>query len=343
MNDLLKRKHDATDRLIERSLTRPQRSSTACPDAETLAAWVDRRGLTTAAATEVEAHLSSCGDCQAVIATVVRATPAALRSEPWWRRATTIRWLVPLTAAAAAVAVWVAIPNDARNREAGNRVAPSVQPASPRADLRPGDELRQKESKDNSLTKNEQAAATAATQGAAALTAPSSGAPAAQDATPTFANATAPQEAAASSDLKKQGAREEAATAARRRALAAPEAVAGEIRSSDSLIRWRVGRAGAVDYSTNGGLTWEALSTGVSADLAAGSSPSPTVCWVVGRTGTVILSLDGRTWQRLPFPEPTDLTSVRALDGRTATVAGAGRGSFRTSDGGQTWTRLQEF
>ena len=54
-------------------------------------------------------------------------------------------------------------------------------------------------------------------------------------------------------------------------------------------------------------------------------------------------SLDGRTWQRLPFPEPTDLTSVRALDGRTATVAGAGRGSFRTSDGGQTWTRLQEF
>jgi photosystem II stability/assembly factor-like uncharacterized protein len=69
------------------------------------------------------------------------------------------------------------------------------------------------------------------------------------------------------------------------------------------------------------------------------------VCWVVGRAGTVLLTTDGRRFQRLPFPETDDLAAVRAMDARTAIVTTADMRNFRTTDGGQTWTptRLQDF
>ena len=112
-----------------------------------------------------------------------------------------------------------------------------------------------------------------------------------------------------------------------------------EIASPDPAIRWRIGAGGSVQYSTNGGSTWEALSTGVSADLTAGASPSPSICWLVGRAGTVLLSTDGRRWQRVPFPEPADLVQVRATDAGTASVTTADGRTFSTTNGGRTWDR----
>ena len=44
-------------------------------------------------------------------------------------------------------------------------------------------------------------------------------------------------------------------------------------------------------------------STGATETLMAGSSPSPSVCWLVGPSGTVLLSTDGRSWRRVAFPE----------------------------------------
>jgi photosystem II stability/assembly factor-like uncharacterized protein len=83
----------------------------------------------------------------------------------------------------------------------------------------------------------------------------------------------------------------------------------------------------------------------VSTDLVAGTAPASTVCWVVGRTGTVLLTVDGRRWERLPFPEPVDVVSVQASDARTATVTTADGRRFRSTDAGRTWARspLQEF
>ena len=52
----------------------------------------------------------------------------------------------------------------------------------------------------------------------------------------------------------------------------------------------------------------------------------------------VLRSIDGRTWQRINFPEMTDLTSVRATDARTASISTADGRTFSTSNGGQTWT-----
>jgi hypothetical protein len=110
-----------------------------------------------------------------------------------------------------------------------------------------------------------------------------------------------------------------------------------EIASPDRRIRWRVGIRGLVQRSTDGGSTWEDLSSGVAFDLTAGAAPSPAVCWVVGRSGTVLLTLDGRTLQHVRFPEEVDLTSVRATDGRTAVVTAADGRAFSTDNGGDSW------
>jgi len=92
-------------------------------------------------------------------------------------------------------------------------------------------------------------------------------------------------------------------------------------------------------YKTeDGGTTWQTQSTGVSVSLVAGSSPSATVCWLVGPAGTVVVTGDGgRSWQRIAFPAAVDLRSVRATDDKTATVVTADSRQFSTSDGGATW------
>jgi photosystem II stability/assembly factor-like uncharacterized protein len=110
----------------------------------------------------------------------------------------------------------------------------------------------------------------------------------------------------------------------------------GEIVSAEGNVRWRISGA-SVERSGDAGATWQTQSTGVSAVLAAGAAPSRTVCWVVGAAGTIVRSVDGRTWQRVPFPEAIDLRAVRASDAAHAVVtAGDGR-TFATADGGQTW------
>jgi photosystem II stability/assembly factor-like uncharacterized protein len=113
-----------------------------------------------------------------------------------------------------------------------------------------------------------------------------------------------------------------------------------EILSPDRSIRWRPGAAGVVQYSSDGGATWQPLVTGVSVDLTAGASPSASVCWLVGRAGTVLLSTDGRRWQRATFPAPVDLIAVSAADARTATVTTADGRRFTTADGGSSWRQL---
>jgi photosystem II stability/assembly factor-like uncharacterized protein len=153
-----------------------------------------------------------------------------------------------------------------------------------------------------------------------------------QPAAPAAAAAAAP---AATPEAAPADQRADSARPARRAAnvLAVPEIV-----SPDPSVRWRI-RGAAVEHSSNGGLTWETVRVGV-AELTSGTAPTTTVCWLVGRNGVVLLTTDGQTWRRVPFPEITDLSAVRTVDadGRAASVSTSDGRTFVTTDAGVTWS-----
>jgi photosystem II stability/assembly factor-like uncharacterized protein len=53
----------------------------------------------------------------------------------------------------------------------------------------------------------------------------------------------------------------------------------------------------------------------------------------------VLVTTDGRSWERLSFPEVVDLVAIRATDDKTATVTAADGRRFTTTNRGQTWER----
>ena len=114
-----------------------------------------------------------------------------------------------------------------------------------------------------------------------------------------------------------------------------------EIASPDPMSRWRVVGVGRVERSTNGGARWEPATLPESTTLTAGSSPSPSVCWLVGRAGSIYVTTDGLRFVRVPFTDRTDFVSIRATDGRRATVATIDGRTMRTEDQGVTWIRVR--
>jgi len=122
-------------------------------------------------------------------------------------------------------------------------------------------------------------------------------------------------------------------------AFSAAETVAvpiPDVTSPDARSRWRISGA-SVQRSTDNGDTWTAQDTGTTVRLTAGSSPNPNICWIVGAQGTVLVSVDGRSWQRLKPPDPALLVSVRATSADAATVTTSDGRTFATTDRGQTW------
>ena len=113
-----------------------------------------------------------------------------------------------------------------------------------------------------------------------------------------------------------------------------------EIVSPDPTTRWRVVSTGQVERSTNGGARWERATLPEAATLTGGSSPSPSICWLVGRTGSIYVTTDGLRFVRVPFPDRTDFVSIQATDGRRATVVTIDGRTMRTDDQGATWIRV---
>jgi len=107
-----------------------------------------------------------------------------------------------------------------------------------------------------------------------------------------------------------------------------------------SHVFWRAGRAGSIDFSSDGGASWSPQTSGVLVDLLTGSAPSEQVCWIVGRVGAILVTTDGGAqWKALHSPLAEDLGGVRASDALHATVWNArATKSLQTSDGGLTWT-----
>ena len=107
----------------------------------------------------------------------------------------------------------------------------------------------------------------------------------------------------------------------------------------DASAPWRVVEGRTVQRSFDAGATWANQYTAEDGVvLTAGAAPTPTVCWLVGRGGAIVLTTDGRDWRRVKFPEPVDLTAVTSIDARTATVTTANGRRFLTTDGGRNWS-----
>ena len=108
-------------------------------------------------------------------------------------------------------------------------------------------------------------------------------------------------------------------------------------------VVWKITENGAVQRSTDSGVTWQPQDTGVNARLLAGSAPSDKVCWLAGSFGVVLLTTDGGAhWTKLSLPVNSPVGEITATDARNATATlRSSTVRFSTADGGQTWSLVK--
>jgi hypothetical protein len=116
------------------------------------------------------------------------------------------------------------------------------------------------------------------------------------------------------------------------------------ILASNTTVRWRLLTAGRIERSVDSGVTWLPQNSGVKAELLAGSAPSESVCWIVGRSGSILRTTDGGGhWNKVVSPMRGDVAGVQAADAMTAEIFDAKKSSrFVTHDGGVTWQAAKE-
>jgi photosystem II stability/assembly factor-like uncharacterized protein len=110
-----------------------------------------------------------------------------------------------------------------------------------------------------------------------------------------------------------------------------------QVVSPEPAVRWRVRGGTTVERSTDGGATWTPASAPAETMLAAGSAPSSLVCWLAGRAGMVLRTLDGERFEAVSTPAVVDLVAIRAEDALRAAVTAADGRVFTTTDGGASW------
>ncbi|MEO6213807.1 MAG: hypothetical protein ABIP65_09300, partial [Vicinamibacterales bacterium] len=326
------------DQTIDRLLGRASRANDnprppgACLDGETLAAWTDG-SLAAAQRATAEAHAADCNRCLAVLAAIAKTSPPP--SVTRVTRRLSVRWLVPLTTAAVALTAWVVVRSPEFQRPdppAATAAIDAVKSAEPSAP--PERDVSPQTRADDALKEKAVSPATSARSRDQAESRRLADAVARESTVASRKrDAPAPKPAAPPARAEAGDARLESYA----RASPPPRVIV----SPDPDAQWRLAGT-STDRSTDGGRTWRAQPTGTTVELLAGSSPAPTVCWIVGRQGTVVLSTDGTTWRRLGFPDATiDLVAVTARDGVTASVTASNGRRYQTTDAGHTWV-LQE-
>jgi hypothetical protein len=352
---------DRRDRTLEQALKHELRAMTSpatddCLDAETLAAWSDG-GLDASQAAMAEAHVSSCSRCQSLVGTFARGTPAQEPLQaPAARKAFWSWWMAPLAAGAAAVTLWMVVPGQREiamappQPSAPAAATETLRPQAPADAPAPAQPLRDNSSLDASRNtgaaerergrqqdaiapkaqeaRKETAAGTLAetiTVGAAGAAVP--------PAAPAPAPALAPPTPAAP-PLPAARAAESAPADLQRNAQFAFAPL--EIVSPSLSQRWRVNVTG-VERSLDAGTSWSLVRPAAGETITAGTSPSPGVCWLIGRSGVVLVTADGATFTRADIPGAGDLRSIIATNSSSATVVSTTGRAFRTDDGGRTW------
>jgi hypothetical protein len=289
----------------------------------------------------------------------------------WWR------WLVPVGAVAAMLAVVLLLPRETprpaspvvqqqtaarqdQNKDLAFRPAPSIAEAKKdaRDEARVGERDQKLEAaKPAAPATPPPAAPTPRAASPAVAAQPAAGALETKNAPlqprqaapppPTTTGALDKTQAAAGANAKAAGANADAAASrnlsALQRANELTDAFRVDVVSPDGTTKWRISSR-TVERSTDGGATWTTAVTVMDGTWTAGAAPSSTTLWLVGRKGLVERTIDGRTFQRVTFPETTDLSAVQATSADTATITTADGRSFGTTDGGKSWVQrlLQE-
>ncbi|MBI1873198.1 MAG: hypothetical protein HYS05_04820 [Acidobacteria bacterium] len=325
-----------------------ERSRTAsCPPMDVVAAYCEH-SLASEELSQWEAHFAGCRRCQQLLAAMARVEPsvAPAAAPSWWSRALDWRWLVPAAAAASAFAIWIAVRPGTRPAESPTVIVasrPETQAApTAAAQPEPSSALRMLEKAQEQFAKKTEPN-------------PAESAQAMRDAIDRLAKKEAPTVAAeaAGAVAGKPAASPPAPavapaprTLASRVDAAAADAAMGRqaglvVIAPGAQVQWRAGPGGQIEQSRDAGATWDAQNAGTSEDLLAGSAPSDSVCWIVGRGGTILRSTDGRAWSRLESPVSADLVSVAATDAANATIAAVDGQRFMTRDGGGTWEKRE--
>jgi hypothetical protein len=113
------------------------------------------------------------------------------------------------------------------------------------------------------------------------------------------------------------------------------------IATPDPDVFYRIATVGYVEISEDGGVTWQRQLLNPSAEFTAGSAPEPRICWLVGRSGIVFLTEDGKNWRKLPSPTSADLVAVVAKSASTATVTANDNRKWTTDDAGENWRQAK--
>jgi hypothetical protein len=310
----------------------PAERTAACLDPDRLAAWSDG-ALDPRERADVELHVSTCGYCLAAVTALQRTAPATPEPHRGVDRARLFRWLVPITAAATAVAIWVAVNDGQRPLDrlpGASRTtvqAPGSQQPAPEWQTKAApDTFSQAPKAENPAAERESARADSAqlrdevrqrreTDTLANAESADLAAPASPPAPRAFEERAAPPPAAsptavAPSEQLGATAKESSPESTLRRAAMAFASPSVSISPSDPSARWRVTKAGAIlERSTDSGQTW---------------TPIP------------------RTPGVSPGPPAVIIASIRAVDERRAVATTSDRREFYTTDGGASWTLVQE-
>jgi hypothetical protein len=346
-----------------------------CLTADVIAAWMDG-SLPAHERAVAEAHAADCPRCLDVLAAMARTTPEVPAAGAWWRRPWGVRWVVPAMAAATALVLWIYVGSDAPApvvQEAAPPERTSTTPSEPastpqqsgsadgtasgRPEFLPS--LPAPPSAERELAKRK-AAKEASAPPPPPAPAPAPPPPADEASAVARADVDARLRSTVERERKPSAPGAPVTVVSQSRAVASPaqprrpagaapsgdvladsatvpgQTGAMDVISPDPSTRWRVAGA-SIERSTDGGRTWTRQFT-AQATLLAGHAPAADVCWIAGQQGVVLVSRDGRTWQRVTSPAAVDLVGITAVDGREATVTAADGRIFHTSDGGGTWS-----
>ncbi len=346
-----KKAADAFEAALKRELQGASSSNAAdCPAPEILAAYYDR-SLSRSERARVDSHLTSCVRCQLMMASIARADDAAgvpIDAEP----APRLLWITRLLAPLAVAAVVIVIAIGVRTRE--QRAPEVIALASPVGPSKL--ELAERAAAPPPEAAVPAPQAPGAPQAGGAMKLPKSAQLARKDKAPKESEAVSAQDSisprgeALSAPAQPQNAPAEMARALRAPSVATGSAFSGatetmakqsrmnQVASPDGSVAWQFGSDGAIMRSGNSS-PWLALRSGVTTDLLAASAPSNDVCWIVGKSGTIVRTLDGGAhWMVVKPPSRDDLTAISATDSNNATVIAPHGAHFVTHDGGVTWS-----